>query len=153
MSRGGRGWALADAPYSKLPGVLHCGVEVLRCPKCGESEVVIPKPNQLGDLLARHLIEKHDRLFGPEVRFLWAHLNGSGAELARQMGVAPETVSMWENGKNTMGPSLTGFCACWWPATRPPRPSRRLLSLAVARRYRAGEPCAAPCGGAVLTAS
>lgn len=93
-----------DRPYSRLPGVLLRGVEVLRCPKCGESEVVIPKPNQLGDLLARHLIEKRDRLVGPEVRFLRAHLGLSGVDLARRMGVAPETVSRWENGKDTMGP-------------------------------------------------
>ena len=93
-----------DRPYSKLPGVLLRGVEVMRCPKCGESEVVIPKPNQLGDLLARHLIEKRDRLVGPEVRFLRAHLGLPSAELARRMGVSPETVSRWENGKDTMGP-------------------------------------------------
>lgn len=93
-----------DRPYSKLPGVLLCGVEVLRCPECGESEVVIPRPNQLGDLLARHLIEKRDRLVGAEVRFLRAHLGLSGVELARRMGVAPETVSRWENGKDAMGP-------------------------------------------------
>ncbi|AUX26135.1 uncharacterized protein SOCEGT47_066960 [Sorangium cellulosum] len=93
-----------DRPYSKLPGVLLLGVEVLRCPKCGESEVVIPKPNQLGDLLARHLIEKRDRLVGPEIRFLRTHLGLPGAELARRMGVSPETISRWENGKDTMGP-------------------------------------------------
>jgi putative zinc finger/helix-turn-helix YgiT family protein len=93
-----------DRPYSKLPGVLLRGVEVLRCPKCGESEVVIPKPNQLGDLLARHLIEKRDRLVGAEIRFLRVHLGLPSAELARRMGVSPETVSRWENGKDTMGP-------------------------------------------------
>lgn len=93
-----------DRAYSQLPGVLLREVEVLRCPKCGESEVVIPKPNQLGDLLARHLIEKHDRLVGAEVRFLRVHLGLISAELARRMGVSPETVSRWENGKDTMGP-------------------------------------------------
>lgn len=93
-----------DRPYSKLPGVLLLGVEVLRCPKCGESEVVIPKPNQLGDLLARQLIQKRDRLVGPEIRFLRTHLGLPGAELARRMGVSPETISRWENGKDTMGP-------------------------------------------------
>jgi putative zinc finger/helix-turn-helix YgiT family protein len=93
-----------DRTYSKLPGVLLCGVEVLRCPKCGESEVVIPKPNQLGDLLAKHLIDKRDRLVGPEVRFLRAHLGLSGVDLARRMGISPETVSRWENGKDMMGP-------------------------------------------------
>lgn len=93
-----------DRPYSKLPGVLLCGVEVLRCPKCGETEVVIPKPNQLGDLLARHITGKRNRLIGPEIRFLRAHLDLSGVELARRMGVAPETVSRWENGKDAMGP-------------------------------------------------
>ena len=96
--------AREDRPYSKLPGVLLRGVEVLRCPKCGESEVVIPKPNELGDLLAKHLIEKHDRLVGPEIRFLRAHLDLSGVELARRMGVAAETVSRWETGKDTIGP-------------------------------------------------
>jgi putative zinc finger/helix-turn-helix YgiT family protein len=93
-----------DRPYAKLPGVLLRGVEVLRCPKCGESEVVIPKPNQLGDLLSKHLIEKRDRLVGPEIRFLRAHLGLTASELARRMGVSPETVSRWENDKDTMGP-------------------------------------------------
>jgi DNA-binding transcriptional regulator YiaG len=65
---------------------------------------VIPKPNQLGDLLAKHLIDKRDRLVGPEVRFLRAHLGLSGVDLARRMGISPETVSRWENGKDMMGP-------------------------------------------------
>lgn len=89
-------------------------VEVWECDECGESEVVIPAIDELDNLLVHIVAEKDGRLTGAEVRFLRKHLGWSGADFARHFGVAPETVSRWENGKSRMGAtaeSLLRVCA------------------------------------------
>jgi putative zinc finger/helix-turn-helix YgiT family protein len=88
---------------SGLPYVTLKGVEVRRCSKCGEHEVVIPKIEQLHQTIAMAVVSKKSRLMPAEVRFLRKHLGWSGADFARHMGVAPETVSRWENGREPMG--------------------------------------------------
>ena len=44
------------------------------------------------------------RFRGEEVRFLRKSLGWSGADFARHMGVAEETVSRWENDATPIGP-------------------------------------------------
>jgi len=88
---------------SGLPYVTLKGVEVRRCPECGEHEVVIPKIEQLHQCIALAIVLKKSRLMPAEVKFLRKHLGWSGADFARHMGVAPETVSRWENGREPMG--------------------------------------------------
>lgn len=87
-----------------LPHITLEGVEVRRCAACGEHEVVIPKLEQLHQAIANAVISKKDRLAAVEVRFLRKHLGWSGADFARHMGVKPETVSRWENGREPIGP-------------------------------------------------
>jgi len=89
---------------SGLPHVTLVGVEVRRCAGCGAEEVVIPKLDQLHMALVRAVIERPARLAPQEIRFLRKHLGWSGSELARHMGVTPESVSRWENAREPMGP-------------------------------------------------
>jgi putative zinc finger/helix-turn-helix YgiT family protein len=86
-----------------LPYITLQNVEVRRCEECGEDEVVIPKIDLLHQAIATSLIAKRNRLTAAEVRFLRKYLGWSGVDFARHMGVAPETVSRWENGREPIG--------------------------------------------------
>ncbi|MDD5310087.1 MAG: helix-turn-helix domain-containing protein [Deltaproteobacteria bacterium] len=86
-----------------LPHVTLKGVEVRRCGICGEHEVVIPRIEDLHQVIAMAVVAKKSRLMPAEVKFLRKHLGWSGADFARHMGVAAETVSRWENGREPMG--------------------------------------------------
>lgn len=92
-----------NVPYRSLPGTVLVGVEVRRCPSCGEEEIVIPRPNALDRALAQLVIEKRARLTGDEIRFLRTFLDLSAAALARKIGTKRETVSRWESGKQPIG--------------------------------------------------
>ena len=87
-----------------LRNITLVGVEVTRCARCGNFEVAIPRIEGLHRLIARLLIEKMTRFRGEEVRFLRKGLGWSGADFARHMGVAEETVSRWENDATPIGP-------------------------------------------------
>ncbi|MBC7834370.1 MAG: helix-turn-helix domain-containing protein [Phycisphaerales bacterium] len=87
-----------------LKSVTLVGVEVKRCPKCGNYEVSIPRIEGLHRLIARALIDKVTRFTGAEVRFLRKSLGWSGSDFAKHMGVTDETVSRWENDAAPIGP-------------------------------------------------
>lgn len=89
---------------SGLPGVTLVGVAVSRCPACGEYEVAIPRVEELHRALAFAVIQKPTRLAGAEIRFLRKYLGWSGADFAKHMGTAPETISRWEGDKVPIGP-------------------------------------------------
>mgnify|MGYP003580238130 CR=1 FL=1 len=107
---------------SGLSNVTLVGVEVSRCPHCGEHEAVIPKIEGLHRVIADAVARKVPRLTPEEIRFLRKYLGWSGGDFAEYMGVAPETVSRWENGSTPMGPL-----------------AERLLRLAVLSREPAGD--------------
>jgi putative zinc finger/helix-turn-helix YgiT family protein len=88
---------------SGLPNVTLCGVEVSRCPQCGEYEVAIPQLDNLHKAIAQALIRKSSRLTAAEIRYLRKYLGWSGANFASYMGATPETVSRWETGAEPMG--------------------------------------------------
>jgi putative transcriptional regulator len=88
---------------SGLPNVTLVGIEVSRCPSCGEHEAVIPRIEQLHRVIGTAIARKRPGLTPPEIRFLRKCLRWSGAEFAAHMGVSAETVSRWENGSATMG--------------------------------------------------
>ena len=85
-----------------LRGVTLVGVEVSRCPGCGEYEVSIPRIEDLHRGIARALARKPSRLVGAEIRYLRKWLGWSGVDFAAYMGVTAETVSRWENGTASM---------------------------------------------------
>jgi len=90
---------------SGLPNITLVGIEVNRCPGCGEYEAVIPRIEQLHRVIAVAVARKAPRLSSNEISFLRKYLGWSGGDFAAHMGVAPETVSRWEHGAATMGPS------------------------------------------------
>lgn len=115
--------ARENVPYRALPGVTLVGVEVSRCPACGEAEIAIPRIEALNRSIGAALISKPGRLTGDEVRFLRKSLGWSARTFAARMGTSPETVSRWENGKQRMAQT-----------------SERLLRVLVALEGSAGEP-------------
>lgn len=88
-----------------LTNVTLVGVEVSRCPSCGEHEAVIPKIEQLHRVIAAMIARKIPRLGPAEIRFLRKYLSWSGGDFAEHIGVSAETVSRWENGSAAMGPA------------------------------------------------
>lgn len=94
---------------SGLPHVVLVGVELRRCPKCGEYEVVIPHVEELHRTIALAIIQKKAKLTPEEIRYLRKYLGWSGADFARHIGVGPATVSRWENGSTPMGTTSERF--------------------------------------------
>jgi putative zinc finger/helix-turn-helix YgiT family protein len=90
---------------SGLPYVTLRGIEIRRCPQCGEHEAVIPRLEELHRTIAEAVSEKPARLAPAEIRFLRKYLGWSGADFAKHMGVTKESVSRWENGHEPMGPT------------------------------------------------
>jgi putative zinc finger/helix-turn-helix YgiT family protein len=86
-----------------LPNVTLLGVEVSRCPKCGEFEVAIDQIEDLHKTIADALIRKPTRLNAAEIKFLRKYLGWSGADFADHIGTTRETVSRWEKGAMPMG--------------------------------------------------
>jgi putative zinc finger/helix-turn-helix YgiT family protein len=92
-----------NAPYTALPGTVLVGVEVSRCPSCGEYEVAIPAIDELNRVLAEAVIRKPARLTGGEIRFLRTYLGYSSADFAKLIGGNPATISRWETDKQPIG--------------------------------------------------
>ena len=80
----------ADHVYAEsgLPNVVLKGVEIARCPACGEEAVGIPRIEQLHRLLAHLVIRQRARLAPGEVRFLRKDLG----ELVRFVSSGTEAV-------------------------------------------------------------
>jgi transcriptional regulator with XRE-family HTH domain len=93
-----------DRPCADLPGVLLRGVDVYRCPKCGDYEVAIPRIDELHEVLARAILAKRTTLVRQERRFLRNFIGWTAEELALRMGVSPEAVDAWERGGGESGP-------------------------------------------------
>lgn len=102
-----------------LSNVTLVGVQVSRCPSCGESEVSIPNIEGLHKSLALLFARKQARLTPEEIRFLRKYLGFSGADFAEHVGVTPETVSRWEQGAKAMGPVAERLLR-WMVLTRQP---------------------------------
>jgi len=86
-----------------LPGVVLVGVEVSRCPQCGEYEVAIPAIDELNKMIASAVIRNKARLKGAEVRFLRSYLGYSAADFAKLIGSSASTVSKWESDSQPIG--------------------------------------------------
>jgi putative zinc finger/helix-turn-helix YgiT family protein len=93
---------------SGLDYVTLVNIEVRRCGKCGEWEAVIPHMEDLHRVIARTIARLPSRLRGNEIRFLRTYLGLSSADAAEMLGVAPGTMSRWENEKSKSEMSL-GF--------------------------------------------
>jgi putative zinc finger/helix-turn-helix YgiT family protein len=83
-----------------LDNVILGNVEIRTCKSCGERELVIPKTQELHALLAKAIAGQPARLAPKEIRFLRKYLGFSSVDFAKEMGVAPETVSRWESAES-----------------------------------------------------
>ena len=93
-----------DRPYADLPGVILRGVEVRRCPSCGEYEVVYQRLERLHEVLAAAILGKRTQLVRQERHFLRNFLCWTEEELAQHMGVSPEAIARWEKNDDAIGP-------------------------------------------------
>lgn len=80
--------------------------EILRCPKCGTWEAVIPKPDALQRTIAGAVIRKPAPLAGAELAFLRRCLGLNSRQLAQALGIMPETLSRYENEALRVAPTV-----------------------------------------------
>lgn len=84
--------------------VLLKGIEIIVCPKCKNEDPIIPRMNEMMQVLALAIIHKPMKLEGHDIRFLRKYLGMTGQELATLIGVTKSTVSRWENNADDVGP-------------------------------------------------
>lgn len=94
---------------SGLPNAVLVGIEVRRCPNCGEEMPVIQRIAELHRAMAMMVIGKKSRLAGAEIRFLRKFLGHSSEDFASLIGVARSTLSRWENNKEQPGTTVDRF--------------------------------------------
>jgi putative zinc finger/helix-turn-helix YgiT family protein len=90
---------------SGVPNVILQGVEVADCPKCGNSDVLIPKMAKVHRAIAQALTNSPARLTGPQLRFLRKYLGLSGDELGRYLHTDKTKISKWETEEDRIGPA------------------------------------------------
>ena len=87
---------------SGLPVILK-GIELIKCPACGNEDPVIPKLNQMMRVLALAVISKRYRLQGEDVRFLRKYVKLTGEEFAGLLNIDRTTLSKWETNADPVG--------------------------------------------------
>lgn len=86
-----------------LKNVTLQGVEIIRCPGCGDEQVVIPRLDELMKTLALAVISQPYRLQGDDVRFLRKYLKMTQAEFASYLEIDKTNLSKWENNEDKIG--------------------------------------------------
>lgn len=82
-----------------LDKVILKNVQHITCEDCGYHTYTIPKHNLVLKQIRELLAYKCRVLDGREFAFLRNHLDYSGIELARYMGVSNVSISRWERGE------------------------------------------------------
>jgi transcriptional regulator with XRE-family HTH domain len=94
--------ATKEQPYrytfSGMSNVFLTGINVYNCPDCDLQLPVIPKIEQLHDVIAREIANKRGLLTGEEVRFLRKNAGYSAAKFATLLTIDPSYLSRVENG-------------------------------------------------------
>jgi putative zinc finger/helix-turn-helix YgiT family protein len=88
---------------SGLDNVVLKGIEIVRCPACGEESPIIPNLDGLLRTLAMAIVTSKQPLAGAEVRYLRKYLAMSGDQFARILHTDKSTLSKWENGAANIG--------------------------------------------------
>ncbi|MBZ5562285.1 MAG: hypothetical protein LAP13_07670 [Acidobacteriia bacterium] len=89
---------------SGLPNVVLRDIEMIRCPKCHNTDPVIPHLNELMRAIALRVIAKKCLLTGQEIRFLRKYLGMTGEAFCNLLHVDRATLSKWENDEDPVGP-------------------------------------------------
>jgi putative zinc finger/helix-turn-helix YgiT family protein len=88
---------------SGLDNVVLKGIEIVRCPVCGDETPIIPNMEGLLRTLALAIVTSKQPLTGPEVRYLRKYLGMSGEQFVRMLHTDKSTLSKWENGAANIG--------------------------------------------------
>ena len=88
---------------SGLDTVVLKGVEIVRCPACGDESPIIANLDGLLRTLALAIVTSKLPLTGPEVRYLRKYLGMSGDQFARMLHTDKSTLSKWETGAVNIG--------------------------------------------------
>jgi putative transcriptional regulator len=88
---------------SGLSNVILQGIEVADCPKCGGSDVIIPRMAKIHRAIAHALANSPARLTGDQFRFIRKHLGMSGDQLGRYLHTDKTKISKWERGEDPIG--------------------------------------------------
>jgi putative zinc finger/helix-turn-helix YgiT family protein len=94
---------------SGLSNVVLQGVEVADCPKCGNTDVAIPRMASLHRAIAQALANSPARLTGEQFRFLRKHLGLSIDQLGEYLHTDSIKITKWETGENQIGNSTDGL--------------------------------------------
>jgi DNA-binding transcriptional regulator YiaG len=97
-----KGFETRSYQEAGLPHVQLVGVEVLRCPQCGNELLRLPKIEQLHRLIAAILVTAIRRLVPQEVRFLRKYTGLSSSTFAARLSTRDEEVLEWEAGLRRM---------------------------------------------------
>lgn len=89
-----------------LPVRVSGGVVVNICEGCGEEDLLIHDMDQLLRVAAINLAFVPYKLNGSEIRFCRRAIKVNGKTLADLLSVTAETVSRWENDKQTVNDAL-----------------------------------------------
>ena len=90
---------------SGVSNVILQGIEVADCPKCGTSDVIIPRMAKIHRAIAQAIANSPARLTGEQLRFLRKHLGLSGDQLGRYLHTDRTKISKWETGEDRIGPA------------------------------------------------
>lgn len=118
----------SDLEFLGIPVLVH-GAKKYHCPECSKTEFYIPDMAGLVASAAISLVLSSSKLNSAEIKFLRKSLEINAKDLAEKLGVAPETISRWENNKQAisesqdrllrlqvvskLGSKSRGVTACW----------------------------------------
>ena len=88
---------------SGLDNVVLKGIEIVKCPACGNEEPLIPNLDGLLRTVAVAIVTSRLPLTGAEVRYLRKYLGMSGEQFARILHTDKSTLSKWETGAVNIG--------------------------------------------------
>jgi DNA-binding transcriptional regulator YiaG len=88
---------------SGLDNVVLKGIEMIKCPQCGNEDPIIPNLDGLLRTLALAIVTSRLPLTGAEVRYLRKYLGMSGEQFARILHTDKSTLSKWETGAVNLG--------------------------------------------------
>jgi putative zinc finger/helix-turn-helix YgiT family protein len=85
-----------------LDDVVLVNIPLYKC-KCGVTYPIISHMDELHKVIASEIVTRKEPLNGQRIRFLRKMLGMKATELANVLGVRKQTVSAWENEKQTIG--------------------------------------------------
>lgn len=86
-----------------LDNVVLKGIEIIKCPKCGNIDPIIPRPVVIMRILAQGVISKKSPLTGKEVRFLRNYLQMTAIQFSSFLHTNKTTLSKWETRGTKIG--------------------------------------------------